>query len=178
MREAHAGPTGTAAERQDPLYIWAVQHDDHITRQKLEAGWQLGMRQEVRMICAARAMEKALQVSIADQTSNVLGLDNAGEAPTASTQTSRIGIGNGDGIRVQNKGVPARGRWQPKVWKPRVAYVESDDEYGEDEDAEWQGRSPLYPAVVWDRRERRAHVADMLGGKWTLHANDVMGHWN
>mgnify|MGYP001238323481 CR=1 FL=1 len=54
------------------------------------------------MICAARAMEKALQVSIADQTSNVLGLDNAGEAPTASTQKSRIDIGNGDGIRVQN----------------------------------------------------------------------------
>ncbi len=46
VREAHAGPTGTAAERQDPLYIWAVQHDDHSTRQKLEAGWQLGMRQE------------------------------------------------------------------------------------------------------------------------------------
>ena len=102
VREAHAGPTGTAAERQDPLYIWAVQHDDHSTRQKLEAGWQLGIRQEVRMICAARQLEKALQVSVADQTSNVLGLDNAGEAPTASTQTSRIGIGNGDGIRVQN----------------------------------------------------------------------------
>ena len=63
VREAHAGPTGTAAEKQDPLYIWAVQHDDHSTRQKLEAGWQLGIRQEVRMICAARAMEKALQVS-------------------------------------------------------------------------------------------------------------------
>ena len=102
VREAHAGPTGTAAERQDPLYIWAVQHDDHSTRQKLEAGWQLGIRQEVRMICAARQLEKALQVSIADQTSNVLGLDNAGEAPTASTQKSRIDIGNGDGIRVQN----------------------------------------------------------------------------
>ena len=143
VREAHAGPTGTAAERHDPLYIWALQHDDHCTRQKLEAGWQLGMRQEVRMICAARAMEKALQVSIADQTSNVLGLDSTGEAPTASIQKSRIDIGNGDGIRVQNKGVPARGHWQPKVSKPRVAYVESDDEYGEDEDAEWQGRSPL-----------------------------------
>ena len=102
VREAHAGPTGTAAERHDPLYIWALQHDDHCTRQKLEAGWQLGMRQEVRMICAARAMEKALQVSITYQTSNVLGFDNAGEAPTASTQKSRIDIGNGDGIRVQN----------------------------------------------------------------------------
>ena len=79
-----------------------MQHDDHCTRQKLEAGWQLGMRQEVRMTCAARAMAKALQVSIADQTSNVLGLDSAGEAPTASIQKSRIDIGNGDGIRVQN----------------------------------------------------------------------------
>ena len=179
VREAHAGPTGTAAEKQDPLYIWAVQHDDHSTRQKLEAGWQLGMRQEVRMICAARAMEKALQVSIADQTSNVLGLDNAGEAPTASTQKSRIDIGNGDGIRVQNaQGFGWWVGWQPMVWTPRVAYVESDDEYGEDEDAEWQGRSPLYPAVAWDRRERRAHVTNLLGGQWKLHTNDGMGNWN
>ena len=131
------------------------------------------------MICAARAMEKALQVSIADQTSNVLGLDSAGEAPTASIQKSRIDIGNGDGIRVQNEGVPVRERvWQPKVFTPRVAYVESDDEYGEDEDAEWQGKSPLYPAVAWDRRERRAYVANMLGGQWVLHTNDVMGNWN
>ena len=131
------------------------------------------------MICAARAMEKALQVSIADQTSNVLGLDNAGEAPTAS---SRIDIGhstltyNGDGIRVQNKGVPARGHWQPKVSKPRVAYVESDDEYGEDEDADWQGRSPVYPHIAWERRERRAHVTNMLGDGHGL--NDIMGNWN
>ena len=68
--------------------------------------------------------------------------------------------------------------WQPKVFTPRVAYVESDDEYGEDEDAEWQGKSPLYPAVAWDRRERRAYVANMLGGQWVLHTNDVMGNWN
>ena len=128
MREAHAGPTGTAAERQDPLYIWAVQHDDHCTRQKLEAGWQLGMRQEVRMICAARAMAQALRASIAGQTSNDLGLDNAVEALTASIQKSRIDIGNGDGIRVQNEGVPARERRQPMVSTPRVAHVESDDE--------------------------------------------------
>ena len=132
MREAHAGPTGTAAERHDPLYIWALQHDDHCTRQKLEAGWQLGMRQEVRMTCAARAMAKALQVSITYQTSNVLGFDNAGEAPTASTQRSRIDIGSGDGIRVQNEGVPVRERvWQcvgvrtrrsaPGPWRRRVA---------------------------------------------------------
>ena len=122
VREAHAGPTGTAAERQDPLYIWAVQHDDHCTRQKLEAGWQLGMRQEVRMICAARAMEKALQDSIADQTSNVLGLDGAGEAPTAS---SRIDIGhstltyNGDGIRGMARAAATLGiiglRWPPRA---------------------------------------------------------------
>ena len=176
VREAHAGPTGTAAEKQDPLYIWAVQHDDHSTRQKLEAGWQLGIRQEVRMICAARAMEKALQVSIADQTSNVLGLDNAGEAPTASTQKSRIDIGNGDGIRVQN--AQSFGWKIGYDWQPRVAYFESDDEYGEDEDAEWQGRSPLYPTVAWDRRERRAHVTNLLGGQWQLHTNDVMGNWN
>ena len=45
--------------------------------------------------------------------------------------------------------------------------------HGEDEDAEWQGRSPLYPAVVWDRRERRAHVTNLLGGQWQLHTNDV-----
>ena len=179
VREAHAGPTGTAAERHDPLYIWALQHDDHCTRQKLEAGWQLGMRQEVRMTCAARAMAKALQVSITYQTSNVLGFDNAGEAPTASTQRSRIDIGSGDGIRVQNEGVPVRERvWQPKVFTPRVAYVESDDEYGEDEDATWQGRSPMYPALTWARRERRAHMADMLGDKWQLHTNDIMGQWN
>ena len=114
------------------------------------------------MICAARAMAKALQVSIADQTSNVLGLDSAGEAPTASIQKSRIDIGNGDGIRVQNaQGFGWGVGWQPMVWTPRVAYVESDDEYGEDEDAEWQGRSPLYPAVAWDRRERRAHVTNL-----------------
>ena len=67
---------------------------------------------------------------------------------------------------------------QPKVSTPRVAYVESDDEYGEDEDAEWQGRSPLYPTVAWDRRERRAHVTNLLGGQWQLHTNDVMGNWN
>ena len=108
-----------------------------------------------------------------------MGFDNAGEAPTASTQKSRIDIGNGDGIRVQNEGVPVRERvWQPKVSTPRVAYVESDDEYGEDEDAEWQGRSPLYPTVAWDRRERRAHVTNLLGGQWKLHTNDVMGNWN
>ena len=131
------------------------------------------------MICVARAMAKALQVSIADQTSNVLGLDSTGEAPTASIQKSRIDIGNGDGIRVQNEGVPVRERvWQPKVSTPRVAYVESDDEYGEDEDAEWQGRSPLYPTVAWDRRERRAHVTNLLGGQWQLHTNDVMGNWH
>ena len=130
------------------------------------------------MICAARALEKALQVSVADQTSNVLGLDNAGEAPTAAVQKSRADIGNGDGIRVQNEGVPARERRQPMVSTPRVTYIESDDEYGEDEDAEWQGRSPLYPAVAWDRRERRAYVANMLGGQWMLHTNDVMGNWN
>ena len=64
------------------------------------------------------------------------------------------------------------------VSTPQVALVESDDEYGEDEDATWQGRSPKYPALTWDRRERRAHMADMLGGKWMLHANDIMGHWN
>ena len=68
--------------------------------------------------------------------------------------------------------------WQPKVFTPRVAYVESDDEYGEDEDAEWQGRSPLYPHIAWDRRERRAHVTNLLGGQWQLHTNDVMGNWN
>ena len=114
------------------------------------------------MICAARAMAKALQVSIADQTSNVLGLDSAGEAPTASIQKSRIDIGNGDGIRVQN--AQSFGWRIGYDWQPRVAYVESDDEYGEDEDAEWQGRSPLYPTVAWDRRERRAHVTNLLGG--------------
>ena len=179
VREAHAGPTGTAAERQDPLYIWAVQHDDHCTRQKLEAGWQLGMRQEVRMICAARAMEKALQDSIADQTSNVLGLDNAVEAMTASIQKSRIDIGNGDRIRVRNElGFGWWADWQPSDSTPRVAYVESEDEYGEDEDAEWQGRSPVYPHVAWERRERRAHVTNLLGGQWQLHTNDVMGNWN
>ena len=98
------------------------------------------------MACAAWAMAKALQDSIADQTSNVLGFDSAGKAPTASIQRSRIDIGNGDGIRVQNEGVPARERRQPMVSTPRVTYIESEDEYGEDEDAEWQGRSPLYPA--------------------------------
>ena len=103
VREAHAGPTGTAAERQDPLYIWAVQHDDHCTRQKLEAGWQMGMRQEVRMICAARAMAQALQVSIAGQMSNDLRLDNTVGALTASIQKGGIDIGNGDGIRVRNE---------------------------------------------------------------------------
>ena len=128
------------------------------------------------MICAARAMEKALQVSIADQTSNVLGLDNAGEAPTASIQKSRIDIGNGDGIRVQN----ARSfGWKIGYdWQPRVAYVESEDEYGEDEDAEWQGRSPVYPHVAWERRERRAHVTTLLGGQWEQHTDNIMGNWH
>ena len=51
-------------------------------------------------------------------------------------------------------------------------------ELGEDEDADWQGRSPLYPAVAWDRRERRAHVTNLLGGQWMQHTNDVMGNWN
>ena len=176
VREAHAGPTGTAAERQDPLYIWAVQHDDHCTRQKLEAGWQRGMRQEVRMICAARAMAQALQVSTAGQMSNDLRPDNTVGALTASIQKGRIDIGNGDGIRVQN--AQSFGWRIGYDWQPRVAYIESEDEYGEDEDAEWQGRSPLYPAVAWDRRERRVHVASMLGGQWMLHANDVMGNWN
>ena len=44
VREAYVGPTGTAADRHDPLYNAALQHDDHCTRQKLEAGWQLGTR--------------------------------------------------------------------------------------------------------------------------------------
>ena len=131
------------------------------------------------MICAARAMEKALQVSIADQTSNVLGLDNAGEAPTASIQKSRIDIGNGDGIRVRNElGVGWCTHWRPSDSTPRVAHVEPDDEYGEDEDADWQGRSPVYPHVAWERRQRRAHVTNLLGGQWQLHTNDVMGNWN
>ena len=117
-----------------------------------------------------------MQVSIADQTSNVLGLDNAGEAPTASIQKSRIDNGNGDGIRVQN--AQSFGWRIGYDWQPRVAYVESDDEYGEDEDADWQGRSPVYPHIAWERRERRAHVTNLLGGQWQLHTNDVMGNWN
>ena len=59
-----------------------------------------------------------------------------------------------------------------------IEAIESDDEYGEDEDAEWQGRSPVYPHVAWERRERRAHVTNLLGGQWQLHTNDVMGNWN
>ena len=179
VREAHAGPTGTAAERQDPLYIWAVQHDDHCTRQKLEAGWQRGMRQEVRMICAARAMAQALQVSIAGQMATTMSNDNTVGALAASIQKGRIDIGNGDGIRVRNElGFGWWVDWQPSDSTPRVAYVESDDEYGEDEDADWQGRGPLYPAVVWDRMERRAHVTNLLGGQWEQHTNDVMGNWH
>ena len=102
-----------------------------------------------------------------------------GGAPTAS---SRIDIGhstltyNGDGVRVQN--AQSFGWRIGYDWQPRVAYFESDDEYGEDEDAEWQGRSPLYPHVAWERRERRAHVTNLLGGQWQLHTNDVMGNWN
>ena len=53
---------------------------------------------------------------------------------------------------------------------PQVAYAESEDEYGEDEDAEWQGRSPLYPHVAWERRERRAHVTNLLGGQCCMGA--------
>ena len=179
VREAHAGPTGTAAERQDPLYIWAVQHDDHATRQKLEAGWQRGMRQEVRMICAARAMAQALQVSIAGQMATTMSDDNTVGALTASMQKGRIDSGNGDGIRVRNElGVGWCTHWRPSDSTPRVVYVESDDEYGEDEDADWQGRSPVYPHVAWERKQRRAHVTNLLGGQWQLHTNDVMGNWN
>ena len=179
VREAHAGPTGTAAERQDPLYIWAVQHDDHCTRQKLEAGWQRGMRQEVRMICAARAMAQALQVSIAGQMATTMSNDNTVGALTASIQKGRIDIGNGDGIRVRNElGVGWCTHWRPSDSTPQVAYAESEDEYGEDEDADWQGRSPVYPHVAWERKQRRAHVTNLLGGQWQLHTNDVMGNWN
>ena len=179
VREAHAGPTGTAAERQDPLYIWAVQHDDHATRQKLEAGWQRGMRQEVRMICAARAMAQALQVSIAGQMATTMSDDNTVGALTASMQKGRIDSGNGDGIRVRNElGVGWCTHWRPSDSTPQVTYAESEDEYGEDEDADWQGRSPVYPHVAWERKQRRAHVTNLLGGQWQLHTNDVMGNWN
>ena len=68
--------------------------------------------------------------------------------------------------------------WIGYDWQPRVAHVESDDEYAEDEDAEWQGRSPMYPHIAWERRERRAHVADMLGGQWMMHTNNIMGNWD
>ena len=136
------------------------------------------MMQGVRMTCAARAMAAALQASIENQES-IVGEDvNAEDAPAASTLTSSIDIGNDDGIQVQHEDAPARERRQPMVSTPQVALVESDDEYGEDEDATWQGRSPMYPALTWARRERRAHMADMLGDKWQLHTNDIMGQWN
>ena len=32
--------------------------------------------------------------------------------------------------------------------------------------------------MTWARRERREHMTDMLGDKWQLHANDIMGQWN
>ena len=50
--------------------------------------------------------------------------------------------------------------------------------HGEDEDAEWQGRSPMYPHIAWERRERRAHVANLLGGQWMMHTNNIMGNWD
>ena len=131
------------------------------------------------MICAARAMAQALQVSIAGQTSNDLRLDNTVGALAASIQKGGIDIGNGDGIRVRNElGFGWWVDWQPSDSTPRVAYVESDDEYGEDEDADWQGRGPLYPAVVWDRMERRAHVTNLLGGQWEQHTDNIMGNWH
>ena len=90
VREAHAGPTGTATERQDPLYIWALQHDDHCTRQKLETGWQL----ETGGTNDLRGQDNGGSIAGLDHpTSNVLGLDNAVEALTASIQESRIDIG-------------------------------------------------------------------------------------
>ena len=174
VREAYVGSTGTAADRRDPLYNAALQHDDHRTRQKLEKGWQQGMMQGVRMTCAARAMAAALQASIENQES-VVGEDvNAEDAPAASTQTSSIDIGNDDGIQIQPEdggrdGVDIVG------FSNAVALVEFDDEYGEDDDD--QGRSPMYPTLAWARRERREHMTDMLGGKWQLHANDIMGQW-
>ena len=74
------------------------------------------------MICAARAMAQALQVSVAGQTSNDLRLDNTVGALTASIQKSRIDIGNGDGIRVQNaQGFGWWVGWQPMVWTPRAS---------------------------------------------------------
>ena len=71
VREAYVGSTGTAADRRDPLYNAALQHDDHRTRQKLEKGWQQGMMQGVPMTCAAREMAAALQASTESQESIV-----------------------------------------------------------------------------------------------------------
>ena len=120
------------------------------------------------MTCAARAMAAALQASIENQES-IVGEDvNAEDAPAASTLTSSIDIGNDDGIQVQHEDAPARERRQPMVSTPQVALVESDDEYGEDEDATWQGRSPMYPALTWARRERREHMTDMCIGLGAL----------
>ena len=102
VREAYVGPTGTAADRHDPLYNAALQQDDHRTRQKLEKGWQQGMMQGVRMTCAAREMAAALQASTESQES-IVGIDvNAEEeAPAALTLTSSIDIDNDDGIQVK-----------------------------------------------------------------------------
>ena len=71
VREAYVGSTGKAADRRDPLYNAALQHDDHRTRQKLEKGWQQGMMQGVPMTGAAREMAAALQAWTESQESIV-----------------------------------------------------------------------------------------------------------
>ena len=75
VREAYVGSTGKAADRRDPLYNAALQHDDHRTRQKLEKGWQQGMMQGVRMTCAAREMAAAQPrvVGAREAVASVLG---------------------------------------------------------------------------------------------------------
>ena len=153
VREAYVGSTGTAADRRDPLYNAALQHDDHRTRQKLEKGWQQGMMQGVRVTCAAREMAAALQASAESQES-IVGLDvNAEEdAPAALTLTSSIDIDNDDGIQVQpedegREGVDIIGFFN------EVALVESDDKYDDN-----QVRSPVYPTLTWARKERRARI--------------------
>ena len=168
VREAYVGSTGKAADRRDPLYNAALQHDDHRTRQKLEKGWQQGMMQGVRMTCAAREMAAALQASTESQESIVgtshIDVNAEEEAPAALTLTSSIDIDNDDGIQVQpedegREGVDIIGFFDDSC-DIGVALVESDDEYDDDDDN--QMRSPIYPTLTWARKERRAHMTAMM----------------